>query len=633
MKKSYLYLPLLSLLMVGCANEDSIINSENRLPGAAPTDFLTINLVPTHGATRDGDPVPVYEDGTPDESKVTTVRFFFFDDEDNAFPVWENRSMAEGDKVFYNSYLDWYPNSSDIQGDVVNSSSSVETILHTTLGIITPGTTKPSSVLAVINPDAGVLGLNSPSTNEGVQVLGPSLSELQAKVSDYYTNLHGNNFVMSNSVYVVPGVGTAENTLITATALTEDNFVTNPDGHDFDPEKEAGTNVEIYVERVLARVDFGISTAMNGIKITPTTDEPAQTDEEGNDDGSYYIYSTGDPYMVDNESTEIYVRFLGWNVTATSDKSRLIKNVNKDWQSTQIFGTASKELWNSSDYHRSFWGMNPDGITYQYGTFDGTENAKAKDVNYNPATREIVKAGDFSIAYLQENANGYNESLKPMAPNDTTKVIIAAQLCKKDGTPITLTEWNYHKYEGTNMLTYLANNELSQLYYYDSTSDAGSDYEKIEPTDLTYATAQQLGLETEDPDYFVYVVLTTAATDKQWYLKGIDGELVAYEDSQEVNDYIFNKVNRVRVWNEGRTYYYFDIKHLGDEGSVGYYGIVRNHIYRSTVKSVQGLGTPVYDPGQIIIPEQNVYDESIVNADVKVLQWRVVANEYELKWK
>lgn len=105
------------------------------------------------------------------------------------------------------------------------------------------------------------------------------------------------------------------------------------------------------------------------------------------------------------------------------------------------------------------------------------------------------------------------------------------------------------------------------------------------------------------------------------------------EIAKAVNDYIFDRINHVRVWEGGQTYYFFDVKHLGAVNSVGEYGIVRNHIYRTTVNSIEGLGTPVYDPDQVIIPEQNEYDESIVTADIKILQWRVVESSYDIKWK
>lgn len=135
------------------------------------------------------------------------------------------------------------------------------------------------------------------------------------------------------------------------------------------------------------------------------------------------------------------------------------------------------------------------------------------------------------------------------------------------------------------------------------------------------------------------MVLSENGEAKQWFLKTGENEYTPMpganqaEIAKAVNDYIFDRINHVRVWEGGQTYYFFDVKHLGAGNSVGEYGIVRNHIYRTTVNSIEGLGTPVYDPDQVIIPEQNEYDESIVTADIKILQWRVVESSYDIKWK
>ena len=97
-------------------------------------------------------------------------------------------------------------------------------------------------------------------------------------------------------------------------------------------------------------------------------------------------------------------------------------------------------------------------------------------------------------------------------------------------------------------------------------------------------------------------------------------------------------LGHVLVWGSGNTYYNFDIRHLAAEpqdesvAAAGYYGIVRNHIYRITVKSVEGLGVPVFDPSEIITPEEKTEAEAMLSAEIKILQWRVVAQDYELTW-
>ena len=617
----------MGMMLAGCSS-DAIVGDENTgnggfNPADATRSYLTVTVVPSNGMGTRAD--AVYEDGDEIEGNVQSVRFFFFDEDGNAAPVWENRGTGS-----YNSYIDWYPNNSDIDGSGAPA-ETVETILHTTLSLVTPsGYSKPGAVLAVVNPTPEILALDDkdPEGSE-IDINGPSLTTLksQTAVADYLTGLTGTgdpqvgNFVMSNSVYADEEEN--ETGIVDATVLEEKNFTTDPENQN--------TITTIYVERVLARLDFGISDKMKGTSVQNGTIYKV---------GEYIIdkVNTDDKTDIDDETdtngkTGIYVKFLGWNVTGTADKSRLVKSVNASWDAEDLFGTGTTEPWTTSDYHRSFWAINPEGLEYQYGDF-GHENSNTRsDDNVNPASLEIAEAGKYVTTYLQENANKYSDAAA--APEYATKVIIAAQLCNENGKPLEIAEWAYHKYSVEDLKKRFANNELGQLYS-GETKDGKTVYTKITAADLDFKTADQLGLETDDAKYYVYVVLSKQGEGKTWYLnpsteEGVENE--SFDKKEEVQQYIYNCINRVRVWNNGMTYYYFDVKHLGNAGSPAEFGIVRNHIYRTTVTSVKGLGTPVYDPDQIIKPEPNEYDESIVTADVKILQWRVVANDYELNWK
>ena len=78
------------------------------------------------------------------------------------------------------------------------------------------------------------------------------------------------------------------------------------------------------------------------------------------------------------------------------------------------------------------------------------------------------------------------------------------------------------------------------------------------------------------------------------------------------------------------TYYSFPIQHNITEAPAGTKGIVRNHVYQINIKSVGGLGTPVYNPDQIIIPEEVEFEEASMYAQIRVLSWRVVTNNVDL---
>ena len=80
------------------------------------------------------------------------------------------------------------------------------------------------------------------------------------------------------------------------------------------------------------------------------------------------------------------------------------------------------------------------------------------------------------------------------------------------------------------------------------------------------------------------------------------------------------------------TYYYTDIRHISDiEGKPGYYGVVRNHIYRVNITNIEGYGTPVYDENiEFETPEKPVDIDTYVAAQINILTWRVVDRNYEL---
>ena len=85
-----------------------------------------------------------------------------------------------------------------------------------------------------------------------------------------------------------------------------------------------------------------------------------------------------------------------------------------------------------------------------------------------------------------------------------------------------------------------------------------------------------------------------------------------------------------QVRPDGFTYYYTPIQHLGTPGTLGEYGIVRNHSYQVTIQNIKGFGTPVYDPKKEIDPMIPSDDNTYLAASIKVLSWRVVSSKVDL---
>ena len=624
MKKLF-FLPLLGLMFTGCINEPAVETGGEQTPTVSASSYLSISLVSAQVAgtrvdsTYDEDD-GTYVDGTKEENTVERVRFFFFDAEDGPANVWKNSTTNS-----YNSYLDWYPSEAD-KGNAAHG-ETVEKILTATLGLSFAEGEEPASVMAIINPTEDILALGTNGNGNA------SLAQLLATVKDFKTGLHGEKdgeyFVMSNSVYV-ENEGSTEPapSVVYTTALAEENFCLTPEDAKDHP-------ITIYVERVLARLDFAIDMEEStlGAHIYQIT--------KPNDDN--YVVSDG----TTEGEVKIYAKLLGWNITTTTNQSRLVKEIYPSWTNTLLFGQASPR-WNTADYHRSFWALNPNPETakdfkYLYGNFgkvDGADNVSDSDypANGNPLPD---KDNTWRTVYLQENASAYPAAGKDLTgPADSTKVIIAAQLLGEDGKPLKLAMWGY-KYYTLNQLKTVFANRLS--LYYDDTVDGKAVLTKIKPEHIDFMTWAQLqaaskttGVSstttTEDADYYVYPVLSAAGQEKTWNKGSVKDNNTALTAVQ-ANTLMRDELNHAMVWNNGWTYYYFDVRHLGKEGSIGHVGIVRNHLYATTVTSLKGLGTPVYDPDQSIDPEKPEYDESIVSASVKILSWRVVSNNYEIEWK
>ena len=206
-----------------------------------------------------------------------------------------------------------------------------------------------------------------------------------------------------------------------------------------------------------------------------------------------------------------------------------------------------------------------------------------------------------------------------------TKLIVAAKLVYKDGD--TYKDAQVCQYRG---LTLLGEEAVKKQivgdfkkYLKKTTTEAGDVYNSIEASDITFKTVPG---SSEVKDYEVVATLAdnvgelfikTGETTYQTVLKDVVNADLAKETAQ------------VRS-TDGDTYYYTPIKHLGKPGTLGEYGIVRNHSYQVTIQNIKGFGTPVYDPKKEIDPMIPSDDNTYLAASIKVLSWRVVSSTVDL---
>ena len=580
----------MAALMFSACSRDEDTTGSNGPDGEATTSYLTVNLVaaPNMGTRATGDKEN-YEDGTANENKVTSVRFYFFDASSKAAPVKQNAQQG------YDNYYDWSVDDDESTG---SDAPNVEKKLKATLIIKSPKSAEdkmPASVVAVINPPVGL------PTDVA------SLEDLN-KITADYSALSNNNFVMSNSVY--------------ADGTTKMEAV-NVSGHICPTEAAALKDpVVIYVERVLAKVRLDVADLTGQIKDV----------NYGGETFTIYPTSTNDKEQK-FENKDIYVRFLGWNVTATADKSHLMKSIDPTWPDN-LFGAS--EPWNFDAYFRSFWAINPTGgVNYGYGPFNtADDNTRANLKNF----------ADANYTYVQENAaETTGAASKTKTP---TQVIIAAQLVDNAGKPMEFAEWAGEKYSVDDLMVELADH--ASLYKEDQVPDPENPGKtklgrrKVLPTEIELKTATEVNGEpqkTQPGRYYVYAQLKQSefGGNNKWFKDTEMGNGTTILPSpqitniDEANEQL-EAAGHAKVWKSGMTYYYFDIEHLGEEGKPGEYGVVRNHLYNANITKIAGLGTPVYNPDEDIYPEKPEDDDQYIAAEINILSWRLVPNDVVLEW-
>lgn len=611
-------IPVLALLFAACSVEDSSPKDEDRFGVAERVEdnrFLTIGIISTIPGSRAGDDTkydqndgPEYKDGQGAENDVYKVRFYFFTNSGEAAMVKyvADANDGEGDYV---SYYDWYPNAEDSRDSADGSFEMKCPIIID----VYQNDRIPFSVVAVLNPSEGYRN-SAGSENLSLEELCDVARE--CKVGQLSQSEAANGmFVMSNSVY-------AGKTGVVMEAQPVE-------GHIYATREEAENDpVLIHVERVMARLDLYVT--MKALDAGPSN-----VYNTGISYDSVYDYAGDKPDYKGDTDGNIYVKFLGWNVTATPDKSRLLKHIDARW-GEQLFGWAD-EPWNDPLRFRSYWSVNPDDVRYSYGDFWHAKNGTPDDLreaDFGSASKKVS-------VYLQENAAANNDK-GMQEPYDNTKVIIAAQLVMGDGkTPVTIAEWALNYYTLNGVKAVLADN----LDLYRRTeAEGGYRYEKIGPDDIEFVSACEQDPTIVTPAenggapenvseenrgrYYVYPVLVSDGST--WTLG--EGDEALLLDSYEAADEIVKRLGKVKIWSNGYTYYYFSIAHLGNKGFPGEYGVVRNHIYDAAITSLKGLGIPVYDPEETIYPEKPDNDDSMIAARIQVIKWRLVKKTIQVSW-
>lgn len=590
MKKNKFFLTLLAFACTSfyaCSSSDDDVAETGSGPGVETGDitegsrFMTVQIVNPSGtkAVTDGG----NEKGTDDENKINNLRFYFFDD--NGAPITVNATAAVNNNKNFVDAQDIIP-----AGD---NMPNVEKIIKATIVINTKtgDNINVKKIVAVANHDVAALG-DEPK----------SLADLCAIIGDY-----------SNISQTVGGVTTGDNFLMTSSSYAgADGQVTAVDiapGNLCNTKEAAEANpVNIYIERVVAKVKMDINWG-TGIETEDVTFGGETVNAVKLKDGANYV-----TVNVDGTNKQLYVIFNKWDVTGTAPESYLIKKVGSTTAWNGLFTG-----WNSPGL-RSYWAENTAGVT----------NTTIKHFKYNEIGQDF-KTGHVYCLENAADAGAADGSKTVYDPKTTitnrTQAIIAATLVTVDGgvaTALGLVNFGgaYYKEDGAKA-TILG--FLPSKIYTDAAKTTQIPASDVEFVTATKAGAADAASETS-PRYFSYLQLTSTAESKTYY----DEEGNAL-NTTDVNN-MLKLLPGTKVWHEGRTYYYTDIEHFGADDAKGKYGVVRNHVYDINLTSVKGMGTPVLDPTEVIVPQHPENVDTYIAAQINILSWRIVKQDVSLEW-
>lgn len=431
----------------------------------------------------------------------------------------------------------------------------------------------PAVMIAVINPNS----LDGDKLGDGAKTLD---DVKRTSIFSQFCTTDYKNFVMSNSTFVANGVEKCASVVTGHVATTADDAKKSP--------------VDLYVERVVAKVQPTIDATY------ATADGRKWEKINGQDAMKVGVYGTNDIYAVVD----------GWGVADENGKAELVKQVDTKWNDEYL----GISVWTSPDYNRCFW---TSSVAFAAGT--GAEGNVPVNHSYNDfANRKLTDcAYTLPNAPTSVNADPYASTL--------TKMVLATHLVYKDGENYKNAE--ICQYRGQEYLhvedvkTEVANNFAD---YYIKKGDTRT---KLKPSDIDFTT-KVTGIK----DYQVVATLRSLAADETLQKKtGTTEEASSYQNVNKEDLQNLMNTEPAQIRKDGMAYYFIPIRHLGtDPTKLGYYGIVRNHVYSINIQNMYGFGTPVYDPDKTIDPTIPSNDATYLAARINVLSWRVVKYNADL---
>lgn len=570
--KKYFFGMFACAALCACSNDDSDLSNDK--PNVFTGDEAYINVRLMDAGNAMGRATAGNFEQSTTEHDVKTAHFYFYDD--SKIYVAEGSAWNDGNAT---------------EGTNNNIEFKSKTV------VVLKGLKEkkyPKYMVTVLNQPTGFKP-------------GESLAQMEKVLSD---NVHTTNdgktyFTMSTTSYTDTG---REQYFVTE--ITNDNILKEP----IENVDETSNAVTVYVERLAAKVTLKISESLTAEK-----------------DNIYNITSTVAGEENKGESnvaaTDLYIKLLGWKLNATANKSYVVKNISTAWTNDNLGITN----WNDATNHRSYWGMsfNYGNTTYSYPSnandYSETNTYPLTYYSLNNDLKDLNKSD-----YCAENTNT-SEIVSAHFPSAVTSILLKAQICDKDGNEITsYVRYNGVLYKEDAFLEYVlsnlkANNNLNYYYKEDET---------VKQIDKTFVKLENAS------DGIVKVVFNNSESTTIY--SGQECTTEATEDEiSTLNGKLADASNGANGYKGGLMYYNIPIEHLNNVDITtnesgketipeAKYGVVRNHHYVVTINKLEKLGKGIFDPYEIIIPNDDDKDTYYVGADINILSWKLVNQNVDL---
>ena len=581
--KFLLGLALIGAILTGCEKGTGTEGNYDT------TSYMSVSIAQVGGtrATTDGPgETGGFIVGETTENQITTVDFYFFDANGDAFVFGTDVENGAGSAFGTNGNCYTYAPGTEVTGG--SDGQNVGKIVNSTLVIKHNKGNIPTSMVAVVNCEAGAYK-------------NLTLGVLKTATINHGAFIHSTNgHIMTNSVYRGADGKEAFETPITLAnlAINEANAIANP--------------VVIYVERTAARV-----------QVKQLTTHTSYSSTVGG-------YDTGVDIDIDNAGNvkDVYAKIAGWKIVTYSNNATLVKDVEfATWTTASLNGFN----WNDPTNYRSYW-----------ANADKTAAQVTKGFKWNELTN-LVDGIDYCLENTTTpvyNTDGFDAlgaatEDKDISRTNVTKVVVAANLVDADDNTVSFIRWYGQDYSETGIKNAVAQVLRDKYMYKDA-----SEYKYMEANDIEILSYNNVdpGTELNHQYYYqVYFQLSSAGAAKSWFTPTTDNTAMVATNAATVNATLA-AVPRADYYN-GMSYYIVNIKHLGtveknasNEYQPAYYGVVRNHAYEISIESIVGLGTPVIDPyeehEEPITPTDS---ESYVAAKINILAWHLVKQTVTLQ--